>query len=81
MPCHIGEIGEVHAEQLHRGGQTLFRRHGEDDLRLGGDGQPGVLRQFPFELAGRPSGITERDEHVMGLALLAHVLQDVARTG
>src|SRR3990167_1199914 len=59
MPGDVRQVGKIDAEQLHRGRQAFLGRQLENDVRVGSDGQPGVLRQFPFELPGRPAGVAQ----------------------
>lgn len=54
MPGDIRELGEVDAEQLHGGGETLFGGLREDDVEVGRHGEPGVLGELVLELAGGP---------------------------
>jgi hypothetical protein len=77
----VRELGEIHAEELHGGHQPLFGGQVEDDGQIGRYGEPGVLGEFVFELAGGPAGVAERHQHFAGLAVRGQGLQHVAGAG
>ena len=43
----------------------------EDDGQIGGHGEPGVLGELVFKLAGGPASVAEGDQHLAGLPSLA----------
>src|SRR5690606_41842362 len=49
MTGDIREVGEIDAQRMHGRGQALLGRHLENDGGVGRDGQPGILRELPFE--------------------------------
>ena len=51
------------------------------ELGVGFHGEPRVLPELLLELAGRPSRITERHEHVARTVAAAHGLENVLRSG
>ena len=50
MTGDVGQFCEVDADELHGRGEALFRRQVEDDGKIGGHGEPGVLGEFLLEL-------------------------------
>jgi hypothetical protein len=77
----VDKIGEIDAEQFQCRGQSFLVRESKRMCSSAGDGQPGILRQFVFELAGSPAGVAEGHHHVARLAVRGDRLQDVARAG
>src|SRR5690606_6411564 len=64
------------------GGPGAFREGGvEDDRRVGGNHQPGVVRQLPLQLAGAPAGVAEGDIAVPGALVAGDVEDDVLGRG
>jgi hypothetical protein len=74
-------VGHVETEQLHGGRQAFLRPEVEDHAGVGLHGQPGVLRQFLLQLAGRPARVAEEDHGVGRHSGLADRNQDIAGTG
>ena len=60
------QLRTVHAEQPKRSVVLVARRHVEDDLRRRVHRQPGVLRDFAFQLAGAPSRVSKRNQNLIG---------------
>src|SRR4051812_24012781 len=80
MSCFVLQPGVIHAEQLHRLRQPFFGRNVEEDRVLRFDRQPCVLRQLLLDLAGRPAGIAQRDEHALRAFAAPDGLEDVLRS-
>src|SRR6185503_18867215 len=76
-----GKPREVDAEQAHRGGQPALGRQVEQQVGVGLDGEPRILRELLLELAGLPAGVAERDEHVLRAFAAADGLEDVLGRG
>src|SRR5512147_1108114 len=72
-----GELRGLHAEQLQRCLVAALGRRVEQDLRCGGDGQPGVCGDFALELAGAPAGIAERHQHLFRAAAACNGLEHI----
>ena len=58
MPRLFGQRREIDAQQAHRGDQLLLGRQVEQDGVRRRHGEPGVLGDFLFELAGRPARVS-----------------------
>ena len=64
VPDVLGQAREVDAEQSHRGGQPPLGGRSNSTSGSACDREPRVLRELLLELARRPAGVAERDEHV-----------------
>src|SRR5438477_2843184 len=53
----------------------------EDELGIGGSGEPVAPGDFGFELAGTPAGIADREQVFLGALLAADVAQDLPAGG
>src|SRR5512135_1723261 len=77
----LGKRGVIDTKQGHRSGQALLGRQVEQDMFVRLNTEPGVGREFLFQLAFRPSGISQRHQQMLRPMPLANSLQNVLGGG
>src|SRR5690606_32330553 len=77
----VGQVGEVDPDATGGGLPARVQRQVEQQLGIGRRGQPVVLGQLLFQLAGSPARATQCDDRVRRPFTAHHRLEDLPRGG